>query len=430
MSHVPASLSSSSAAWQSWMKFALVSLIFFQITAATFTSLGVALPFMIEELSLSLSSAGLGFSVLSFMVGIAGRIPSWTLRKFGTRATFGIGGAIMAAGFVLLALTTDLNQYLAGAALAGLGYTLCAIVPGVAVINQWLPHRRSFAIGAYMTIGGLGGVAGPLIVTSVVTSTQSWRMHWWLMAASIAALATLAILSLRSRPDHHTDDGTSAVSVEKHSSNVYMTQFEWHFRDVLRTPQYYVIVAAMTMTLFGGVTTNTFAVIHMGNLGVVIAVAAGALSAHALINSSSRAFGGILATWIDPKWLLVSALVSEIIGMLALASADNMTMIVLFAFGEGYGFGMCLFATAILLVNYYGPKEAPKTMGTMHLITTLATLGPVLGGYVADNLGGFADVFRTYAVVLAICLIAVALMRPPVPHSAVPEQPVRRRQED
>jgi MFS family permease len=243
-------------------------------------------------------------------------------------------------------------------------------------------------------------------------------MHWWLMAASIAVLATLAMLSLRNRPDHHTDEGTLALPAEKYSSSVYRTQFEWHFGDVLRTPQYYVIVAAMTITLVGGLTMNSWAVTHMGNLGVVIAIAAGALSAQALVNSSSRAIGGILATRIDPKWLLVSGLVAEIIGMLALGSADNMTMMVLFAVGEGYGFGMCLFSTTILLVNYYGPKEAPKTMGTMHLITTLAMVGPVLGGMVADKLGGFADVFRTYAVLMAICLIAVVLMRPPVPHTA------------
>ena len=104
---------------------------------------------------------------------------------------------------------------------------------------------------------------------------------------------------------------------------------------------------------------------------------------------------------------------SGIIGMLALSVADNTTMIVLFAIGEGYGFGMCMFATTILLVNYYGPKEAPKTMGTMYLITTLAMFGPVLGGYVADQYGGFAGVFQSYAVVLTICMIAVGMMRPP-----------------
>lgn len=400
--------------WLSWFKFTLVSLIFFQITAATFTSLGVALPFMIEELSWSWSSAGLGFSVLSFMVGIASRIPSWTLRKFGTRATFGIGGAVMAAGFVLLATTNGLYQYFIGAGLAGLGYTLCAVVPGVDVINRWLPHRRSFAIGMYMTIGGMGGVAGPLIVTSLVATTGSWRMHWWLMAVSISTLAVAAILFLRSPKVNEEGDDQSNLTEEKHSDNVFKTRFEWHFADVLRTPQFYIIVTATTLTFLSGVTTNSWAVTHMGNLGIAISVAAGALSAHALINSLSRAFGGALATWIDPKWLLVTALLAETIGMLALAAADNMTMIVLFALGEGYGFGMCIFSTTMLLVNYYGPKEAPKTMGTMYLITTIAMLGPVTGGYIADKFGGFAGVFQSYAVVLAVCLVAVALMKPPV----------------
>jgi OFA family oxalate/formate antiporter-like MFS transporter len=396
-----------------WLNFTLVSLLFFQGTAATFASLGVALPFMIEEMSWSWSGAGIGFSMLSFMVGIASRVPSWTLTMMGTRATFGIGGVVMVIGLTLMATTTGLSQYVVGAGLAGLGYTSCALIPGVAVINQWLPHRRSFAIGAYMMIGGLGGVAGPFFVTSVVAATGSWRWHWWLMAGLIGVLTVLAVTLLKNRPASADEDSESTPAAETHSNNVYMTQFEWRFKDVIRTPQYYIIVAAMTMTLFGGVTTNSWAVSHMGNLGILVGVAAGALSAQALVNSSSRAFGGILATSVDPKWLLASALVGEIIGMLALSFADNMTMIILFAIGEGYGFGMCMFATTILLVNYYGPKEAPKTMGTMYLITTVAMFGPVLGGYVADKYGGFGGIFQVYAVVLAIILVAVVLMRPP-----------------
>ena len=413
MSISPSAGLSTSIVRRGWINFALVSVLFFQVTAATFASLGVALPFMIEEMSWSWSGAGLGFSMLSFMVGIASRIPSWTLTKMGARATFGIGGVIMVIGLALMATTTGLNQYVLGAGLAGLGYTSCALIPGVAVINQWLPHRRSFAIGAYMMIGGLGGVAGPFFVTSVVAATGSWRWHWWLMAGLISILTVLAVVLLKSRPAGADEDAESALSAETHSDNVYRTRFEWRFKDVIRTPQYYIIVAAMTMTLFGGVTTNSWAVSHMGNLGVLVAIAAGALSAQALVNSSSRAFGGILATSVDPKWLLASALVGEVIGMLALSYADNMTMIVLFAIGEGYGFGMCMFATTILLVNYYGPKEAPKTMGTMYLITTVAMFGPVLGGYVADRYGGFAGVFQAYAVVLAIILVAVVMMRPP-----------------
>ncbi len=413
MSNSPIAASSTDFSWRSWLNFMVVSLIFFQITAATFTSLGVALPFMIEDLQWSWSSAGLGFSVLAFMVGIASRLPSWTLRQLGTRATFGIGGAIMAVGLALLATTNGLNQYFLGAALSGLGYALCALMPGVAVINQWLPHRRSLAIGAYMTIGGLGGVAGPLLVTGAIAITGSWRWHWWLMAGSITVLSAAAVALLKNPPGDGTDDAEPSRPTEKRSDKVYVTQFEWRFNEVLRTPQYFTIVAALTMTMFGGVTTNSWAVSHMGNLGIAITVAAGALSAHALINSSSRAFGGILATWVEPKWLLVSALVGEIIGMLALSVADSTSMIILFSIAEGYGFGMCMFSTTILLVNYYGPKEAPKTMGTMYLVTTLAMLGPVMGGYVADRAGGFAGIFQSYAVLLTICLVAVVVMRPP-----------------
>lgn len=396
-----------------WWKFSLVSLIFFHITASTFTSLGVALPFMIEELSWSWSEAGLGFSLLSFMVGITGWLPAVVMARLGTRATFGLGGATMALGFALLATTTSLTQYLTGASLAGVGYTLCATVPGVAVINDWLPRKRSIAIGSYMTIGGLGGVAGPLMVTTIVAITGTWRMHWWLMCASIVVLTVLAISTLGRAGRNTNNTEASETAPTKPLGRVFATEVDWSLSQVLRTPQYYVIVAALTMTLFGGVTTNTWAVTHMGNLGIATGVAATALSTHALINALSRAFGGALATRIDPKWLLASALAAEMIGMLALARADNFVAITLFVLGEGYGFGMCLFTTTMLLVNYYGAKEAPKTMGTMHSITTVAMLGPVLGGYVADSTGSFVWVFQGYAVLMAICLLTVVLMRPP-----------------
>ena len=399
--------------WRGWFKFAIVSAFFFQITAATFTSLGVVLPAMIEEMAWSWSSAGLGFSVLSFMVGIASRLPSWTLDKYGTRATFAIGGITMAIGLGLMATTHSLSQYLLAAGIAGLGYTLCALVPGVAVIQQWLPERRSFAIGAYMMIGGLGGAAGPQIATAVMNSGGSWRLHWMLMSVSIALLALLSAMFL-ARPQHSKQPSESAVvDVEKHSDRVYVTKHDWLFADVVKTPQFYIIVAALTISLFTGVTTNTWAVAHMGNLGVAIAVAAGALSAHALINSSSRVLGGLLATRVDPKWLLASAMVAEVVGMFALGVADNNTAIVLFAIGEGYGFGMSMFATTVLLINYYGPKEAPRTMGTMYLISTIAMLGPVMAGLVADRFGGFSSVFYGYALLSAVCLVAVVAMKPP-----------------
>ncbi len=398
-----------------WLLFSIISALFFLITASTFTSLGVVLPFMINDLSWSWTTAGAGFSLLALLVGLAGALPAWTLKRYGIKVTFGLGGVIMAAGFILLALTNELYQYFIGAALLGLGYPFCATVPGVYLLSNWMPDKRSFAIGAYMTIGGFGGVAGPLFVTSIVAATESWRVHWWAMTALTLFIAALAVFFVNDKPDENGQaDHKTALPKEKHAEGIFKTEIDWKFRDVIRTPQYYIIVAAMTMTLLSGLTLNSAAFQHMTSLGVTAAFAAGALSAHGGLNALSRALGGVLATRIDPKWLMVSALVAEIVGMLALAVADNPFAITLMVLGEGYGFGMCLYATAVLLMNYYGTEDNPEIFGAMHVITTIAMLGPLMAGFVYDRLGTFAPVFQGYAIVLLLIIIASVMMRPPV----------------
>ena len=121
----------------------------------------------------------------------------------------------------------------------------------------------------------------------------------------------------------------------------------------------------------------------------------------------------MIATRIDPKWLLVAALIGELIGMLALSVADNPAALIFFAVGEGFGFGMCFLATALLLLNYFGEKDNPELLGTMNFITTAAMLGPVIAGYIGDKVGSFSSAFQLNAALLLIIIIFVAAMKPP-----------------
>ncbi len=397
-----------------WLMFALASAFFFFITASTFSSLGVVLPYMIEEFSWTWSQAGTGFSLLALLVGLAGTLPAWTIRRFGIKATYVIGSVSMGCGFVLISTGSWLYQYWLGASLLGLGFAMCATVPGIHLINDWLPDRRSFAIGLYMTLGGLGAVAGPPIVTGIVSYTDSWRVHWWAMTAAILVLMLLAIVFVRNRAsgDEEGENGDTPAQ-EKTSDKVFKTSSDWRYRDVLRTPQYYVIVAALTLTLFCTLTMNSWAFTHLGMLGISAGLATLALSADGAVNALSRALGGMIATRIDPKWLLVAALIGEMIGMIALSVADNPAALAIFAIGEGFGFGMCFLATALLLLNYFGEKDNPEILGTMNFITTAAMLGPVVAGYIGDKAGGFSGAFQLNAALMLIIIIAVAVMQPP-----------------
>ena len=397
-----------------WWMFALASAFFFFITASTFSSLGVVLPYMIEELSWTWSQAGTGFSLLALLVGLAGTLPAWTIRRFGIKATYVLGSLSMGCGFVLISTGSLLYQYWVGASLLGLGFALCATVPGIHLINDWLPDRRSFAIGLYMTLGGLGAVAGPPVVTVIVSYTDSWRLHWWAMTAAVLALMLLAIGFIRNRASGDEKEGNAdAPAEEKTSDKVFKTRTDWRYRDVLRTPQYYVIVAALTLTLYCTLTMNSWAFTHLGMLGISTALATLALSADGAVNALSRALGGMIATRIDPKWLLVAALIGEMIGMIALSVADNPAALVIFAVGEGFGFGMCFLATALLLLNYFGEKDNPEILGTMNFITTAAMLGPVVAGYIGDKAGGFSLAFQLNGALMLVIIIAVAVMKPP-----------------
>ena len=394
-----------------WWLFGIASLFFFFITAATFSSLGVALPCMIKEYSWSWSEAGTGFSLLALMVGLAGALPAWTIRRFGIRATYVLGAAVMACGFILIAAGAGLYLYWAGAGLLGVGFALCATVPGIHLINDWLPERRSFAIGLYMTLGGLGAVAGPPVVTFIVGHTGSWRVHWWAMTGAVLTLMLLAGLFIQKRKG---GAGTAdSPQAEQTSEQVFRTRTDWHYRDALCTPQYYVIVAALTLTLLCTLTMNSWAFTHLGMLGISTALATLALSAAGAVNALSRALGGLLATRIDPKWLLVTALTSEMIGMLALSVADKPVALAVFAIGEGFGFGMCFLATALLLLNYFGEKDNPELLGTMNFLSTAAMVGPILAGYLAGRSGGFSGAFQLNAALLLLLIIIVAWMKPP-----------------
>ncbi len=397
-----------------WALFANISAIFFLINAATFSSLGVVLPFMIKELSWTWSQAGAGFSLFALMVGLASTVPAWILRRFGIKAAYGAGGAVMACGFALLALTHGLHSYLVAAALLGLGFASCATVPGIFLLNGWIPERRSAAIGAYMTSGGLGAVAGPLASSGVIAATGSWRLYWWAVAVAMLALTTLALVIVRNPPAAAGSGSEAAAAAEEsRSTSVYRTTASWRFRDAVRTTQFWTIAIAMTAMLLCVLTTNSWAVTHMGTLGVPAAVAAGVLSADGAVNALSRAAGGVLATRIDPRRLLMVALVSEATGLAALSVADNWIAFTIFAIADGFGFGMCFFATTMLLLNYFGPAENPEILGTYNLVTTLAMIGPATAGFIADAFGGFSGVFMAYVVVILVIVTITAAMRPP-----------------
>ena len=85
---------------RAWVTWALISALFFIITAATFDSLGVVLPAMVDELGWSWAKAGFGFTLLGFFCGITSTVPATLIRKWGVRACLAAGTVVMACAYL------------------------------------------------------------------------------------------------------------------------------------------------------------------------------------------------------------------------------------------------------------------------------------------------------------------------------------------
>ena len=382
--------------------------MFFLITATTFASLGVVLPAMIAEFKWTWGTAGLGFTMLSLLTGVFSPLAATSLQQLGARLHYGFGGAVIVGGYLLLGGTTSVVSYLVATSLLGAGFALLANVPGTYIVGRAAPLKwRSLSIGAYLAAGGAGGVFGPLMANALISGGGDWRFYWRATALTVGAVAILIVALAERKYAQGPGVGRSAIADSAETTT------DWAPRTAISTPAFAIIAGALMVAYFCGVTVSTWSVAHLQHAGLAPAFSVSMFSLYSGLNASARAVGGAIVMRVGARRLLVAAMLSNVIGMTALAMARTAPIAIIFAVFDGFAFGMALFATTALLIDYYGLKNSPALLGAANLVATVAMLGPTLAGQTADRLGSFGPIFLIYAGAALLAAIAVALMRDP-----------------
>ncbi|HEX7760084.1 MAG TPA: MFS transporter [Caulobacteraceae bacterium] len=385
-------------------------MIFFVVSAGAFSSIGVVLPSMVRELRWNWQEAGVGFTYLGIACGFASLVPAVLIRWIGVRATMAIGTAILVVGFGLEAATHSVTTYLIGTTLIGLAFALVSTVPGSHVLTG-LFQRRSTVLGAYFTIGALGGVAGPQVYVLVNAATHGWRGYWLVFAAAAVLAGLFAVLTSPGKGAPHVD----ALPEQAGPVKMFRELRDPAVRQALMTPQYYVIVGAYTTYLLINTTAHGFAIQHLIERGVGSTAAAAMFSVEALIGATVSSIGGLIGEKVAPKRLLIIALVGTTLGMAGLAEARGFLLMSVFALGLGVGFGLSFVSSTMLLLRYFGPRPYLELYSVMCLLSTAAALGPAYGGHVRDVLGSFSEVFWACSIITAVMLVATIFLKPPRP---------------
>jgi len=400
--------------WRPWLVVSAFSHVLFLI----YSALGVVLPNMVRDEGWSWVVAGAGFTLLGAATGASSFLPAFLIRKVGVRATLALGTTVMALGFVCLGATRTPVVYFLGAALCGIGFQTMALIPGTHVLAMVF-RKRGLPFGIYFAAASVGGIAGPVMALWIMRLFHDqWRLFWMLQAAAALVVGLICILlvgppSWLARRAQQTDDGVAGEAARPRAANVYRTAVDWTARQAVRTPQFYVLLAAYFGHMLVGITISSFSIAHLTQRGVSLKLAGVMLSVESLVGVAGRAIGGALGDVIDPRYLLLVALAALGAGSAALSLAHGYGLLLVYAVGSGLGFGLTALSCTLLLLNYYGRGHNLEIFSRTCLIGTVSALGPVIAGVIRDRTGGFSSAFQLFAVVTAVILAAVAFMRPP-----------------
>lgn len=392
----------------------VASLGFFFVTATTFTSLGYALYAMVAELGWSQATAGLSFSLLGLACGLSSPLPPLVMKWVGTRLTMVAGCLVLAAGFYIASLIQNLGFFFVATALMGIGFSLVAPAPGVYLLATWFPRTSARMIGFYFMIGSAGGIAGPLIVGAIIGATGNWRQHWMVMATAAFALAVLCLVGIR--------DAVKVESVEQVSSasskrKVPVGESPWTVREALRSPAFITLAFAMTVIQTVVTTAHSSLVAHVANLGAGAAAGAISMSLLALAGTLAKGFTGALSERIDPKRLMVIGLACQSVAMALLCIASGALSAYAASILFGIGWGLSWLSAHVLLLRYFGAAIVGDMTAMATTVTTVAVLGPIVAGRVADVTGSFSPTLLGLAALLGLTTLSTALLlRRPTRH--------------
>jgi MFS family permease len=189
---------------------------------------------------------------------------------------------------------------------------------------------------------------------------------------------------------------------------------EWTARAAIRTPQFMLAAAAMTLTLACVTTYSSITVTHLVKTGDTPAAAALVLSAMGITATLIKGGAGRLCELVPTRAVLAGGLLLQAFGSLLLGTPLGAAQQYSGALVFGTGWGLSYVAGTVILLDDFGKRTGARILSVVWLFTTVAAAGPLAAGMIADRFGSFLPMFRIYAGLLVLLALPVAIRRAPI----------------
>ena len=368
-----------------------------------------------------------GLATFATVMVLAGRI----LPHVGPRPLTIIGGLLLGGGYVLGGLFGDSFwiQLLSIGIVGGTGIGLAYVVP-IAVCVKWFPDKKGlitglavagFGFGATIWVKLAGSWFGGLLNTTSVFGLPGVQSVFVIYGFALAALILLGSMVMVNPPADYLPSGWTPPVTE---NNDHEGAVEFRARDMLRTPQFYMLWSVFMFASIAGLMViyciKLFGIDALEHHGVAGAgaITGTAMAWYAIFNGVGRIAWGSISDRIGRKTTITLMAVLQGFTML-------MTYHVFISFGLVYGF---IIAAALIGFNYggsfalfpaitadyFGNKNVGSNYGWMFTAYGVAGLaGPLLAGYFKDAAQGAAQPsvwMAPFIIAGGVCLLGAIIM--------------------
>ena len=339
-------------------------------------------------------------------------VEGYLIDKFGPRAMISGSGVLVAIAWVINSVADSLFLLYLGAAIGGIG---AGVIYGGSVGNalKWFPDRRGLAAG--LTAAGFGAGSALTVIpiaNMIASSGYQSAFIWFGLAQGIVVI--LVGLLLRA-PEPGEVPASQAVQQSRRD-------YEW--REVLKTPPFYVMYVMFVAVGAGGLMAiaqlapiaNDYkiATIPVSLLGLTLPALTFALTIDRVLNGICRPFFGWVSDQIGRENTMFLAFFAEGVGIYALLYFANnpvlfviLSGVVFFAWGEIYS----LFPATC--TDLYGKKFATTNYGMLYTAKGTAALLVPLANVLTSATGSWHAVFYVAAILnIVAAIMALAVLKP------------------
>ena len=373
-----------------------------------------------ESLNLTAWQTSLAFSLARAENGVLGPITGWALDRYGFRTLMFAGTMVTGIGYIMLAGT---NSYLAFMlvylCVVSVGSSTSFMQATTAAINTWFVRMRGLAMSVNSAAFRLGGAAMiPLL--SYVVLTWGWQIAAVAVGIGMLILILPLTLLFRRSPESMglSPDGRPLIASRRArpdgSGSVESADDagDWTIKQALRSPQFWVLVAATTLRISVHGTIFVHFIPILVSLGEEQQTAANLLGLLSLVAVPLILVTGYLSDRIGRPIMLTGLYSMAAMSLLGLTFVEGtlpvFLALLLFAGSEA---GSSL--NWAIVGDLFGRKRYASIRGMMAPVYNgVLIIAPVAAGWAYDQTGSYQSVlYAGSALMMLAALVFLALQR-------------------